>query len=123
MFAPYTLSFVLVGGRFLGQEKEGQWLKRRTVAKVIERVRARYEVQDVEFGKVYKWRPERVLVECECGENQTLSASRHACEECGADHRPVVEQVLEAHPEEGEKEGFDHPWRSLHPYYAPTRGT
>src|SRR5919107_5441320 len=100
--------------------------ERRTVAstKVIERLDAHYEVQDVEMGKVYWWRPESVVVECDkCGENQTLSASRHACEECGADHRPVVEQVLEAHPEEGEKEGFDHPWRSLHPYYAPTRGT
>ena len=26
------------------------------MAKVIEHVQARYEVQDVEFGKVYKWR-------------------------------------------------------------------
>jgi hypothetical protein len=92
--------------------------------KVIERIDAHYEVQDVGMGKVYRWRPESVVVECEeCGENQTLTASMHACEECGADHRPVVEQVvLEAHPDEDE-ERFDHPWRSLRPYYAPTRGT
>jgi hypothetical protein len=92
------------------------------LAKVIECVQPHYEVQDVEMGKVYRWRPQSVVVECECGENQTLSASKHACEECGADHRPLVEEVLEAHPDEDE-EGFDHPWRSLRPYYTPTRGT
>jgi hypothetical protein len=92
--------------------------------KVIKRLDAHYEVQDVPMGKVYRWRPESVVVECEqCGENQILSASKHACEECGADQRVVVEQVLEASPEEDEEEEFDHPWRSLRPYYTPTRGT
>jgi hypothetical protein len=38
------------------------------LAKVIECAKARYEIQDVEFGKVYKWRPEQVLVECQCGQ-------------------------------------------------------
>ena len=90
------------------------------MAKVIERVQAHYEVRDVEMGKVYRWRPESVVVECEeCGENQTLSAFKHACEECGTDHRPLVQEVLEAHVDEDEEE-FEHPWRSLRPYYAPT---
>jgi hypothetical protein len=31
--------------------------------KVIERVEAHYEVQDMEMGKVYRWRPANVLVE------------------------------------------------------------
>jgi hypothetical protein len=34
------------------------------VAKVKECAQARYEVQDVEFGKVYKWRPEHIVIEC-----------------------------------------------------------
>ena len=39
--------------------------KRSTVAtKVIERIEAHYEVQDVEMGKVYRWCPESVVVEC-----------------------------------------------------------
>jgi hypothetical protein len=94
---------------------------RRPVAKVIERLEAHYEVQDVEMGKVYRWWPENVLVECEeCGENTTLTASMRACGECGADHRAIVEEVgLEACPEEDE---VDHPWRSLRPYYASTSG-
>jgi hypothetical protein len=91
-------------------------------SKIIECVLPHYEVQDVEMGKVYRWRPQSLVVECECGENQTLSASKHACEECGADHRTLVEEVLEAHLDEDE-ERFDHPWRSLRPYYTPTRGT
>ncbi len=91
-------------------------------SKVIECVLPHYMVQDVEIGKVYRWRPQSVVVERECGENQTLSASKQACDECGADHRPVFKEVLEAHPDEEEEE-FDHPWRSPRPYYSPTRGT
>ena len=92
------------------------------MAKVIERVEAHYEVLDVEMGKVYRWRPESVVVECECGKKPILTASKTICGECRADHRAIVEEVLEARPEE-EEEVIDHPWRSLRPYYAPTRGT
>jgi hypothetical protein len=93
--------------------------ERRPVAKVIERLEAHYEVQDVEMGKVYRWWPESVVVECKCGKRPTLTAFKKACGECGADHRAIVEGVLEARPEEEE---VDHPWRSLRPYYASTSG-
>jgi hypothetical protein len=89
------------------------------VARVIERVQAHYEVQDVEMGKVYRWRPESVVVECSCGNEPTLTASKNACSECGADHRTIVEEVLDASP--GDEEVY-RPWRSPGPYYAPTRG-
>jgi hypothetical protein len=100
--------------------------ERRTVAKVIERLDAHYEVQDVEMGKVYKWRPESVVVECECGKTLTLTAKKNACGGCGADQRAIVELVvLGARPEneEEEEEEVEHPWRSLRPYYSPTRRT
>jgi (Z)-2-((N-methylformamido)methylene)-5-hydroxybutyrolactone dehydrogenase len=42
------------------------------VAKVIERVEAHYEVQDVEMGTVYRWHPESVVVECYCGNEPTI---------------------------------------------------
>jgi hypothetical protein len=88
------------------------------VAKVIEHVEAHYEVQDVEMGKVYRWCPESVVLECTCGEQLTLSAYKTTCPECGADHAPLVEEVvLIARPEDK----GDHPWRSLQPY-MPTRG-
>ena len=88
------------------------------MAKVIERLDAHYEVQDVEFGKVYKWHPESLVLECDCGEKPSLTASKSACGECGADYRDLLEDVLEDHPEDK----VEHPWRSLRPYYTPTRG-
>jgi hypothetical protein len=42
------------------------------VAKVIERVEAHYEVQDVEMSTVYRWHPESVVVECYCGKEPTI---------------------------------------------------
>jgi (Z)-2-((N-methylformamido)methylene)-5-hydroxybutyrolactone dehydrogenase len=42
------------------------------VAKVIERVEAHYEVQDVEMGTVYRWQPESIVVECYCGKEPTI---------------------------------------------------
>ncbi len=93
------------------------------MVKVIERVNAHYEVQDVEMGKVYRWCPESVVVECECGKKLTLTASKNACSECEMDHKAIVEEVLEARPEqEEEQEEVKHPWRSLRPYYTPIRG-
>jgi hypothetical protein len=91
--------------------------KEARVAKVIERVEARYEIQDVEMGKVYKWCPANVLVECTCGEEPTLSAFRTTCGECGADHVAFVGDLLDARLEDK----GDHPWRYLQPY-TPTRG-
>ena len=88
------------------------------MTKVIERVEAHYEVQDMEMGKVYRWRPAHVSVECTCGEEPTLSALRTTCGECGTDHAAIVEAVLHARPEDK----GDHPWRYLQPY-TPTRGT
>ena len=43
------------------------------MAKVIERLDACYEVQELEFGKVYKWQPERIVLECECGQRLSLT--------------------------------------------------
>src|SRR5215204_1805146 len=76
-----------------------------------------YEIQDVEMGKVYRWCPERAVLECTCGEQVTLSAFRSTCPECGADHAPNVEEVLDARPEDK----GDHPWRCLQPH-TPMRG-
>ena len=64
------------------------------MAKVIERDRAHYDVQEVELGTVYRWRPERGLIECECGERAALTASEATCEECGAEHKGLVREDL-----------------------------
>jgi hypothetical protein len=88
------------------------------VAKVIECIKAHYEVEDVEMGKVYRWCPQSIVLECTCGEGLTLTASKTTtCPECGAGHTDVAEARLVARSEDK----GDHPWRSLQPY-TPTRG-
>lgn len=77
------------------------------MAEVIERVEGRYEVQDVEFGRVYSWRPGGVVVECRCGERRTLTSSETVCG-CGADHAAVVDEEMVDRPVVDEDL---HPWR------------
>jgi hypothetical protein len=77
---------------------------------VIERSEGRYEVQEVAFGHVYKWRPERVVVECDCGRTLTLTNSETTCD-CGADHAAVVREESSAKRFGNE---HPHPWRHLH---------
>jgi hypothetical protein len=87
------------------------------MTKLTERLEAHYEIQDLKMGKVYRWCPERAVVECTCGEQLTLSAFNTTCPECGTDHADIVEEVLVARQEDK----GDHPWRYLQPY-MPTRG-
>jgi hypothetical protein len=66
---------------------------------VIERTEGHYEVQEVEFGTVYRWCPECVVVECDCGERLTLTRSESTrsestCPECGADHAAIIREDL-----------------------------
>jgi hypothetical protein len=59
--------------------------------RIVERLAAHYEVEDVQFGRVFVWRPESVVAECECGKRATyerleiVSGSVSACE-CGEDY-------------------------------------
>jgi hypothetical protein len=91
--------------------------------RVLERLVGHYEAQDVQFGKVYVWRPESVVAECECGKRATyerpeiVSGSVSACE-CGKDHMFRIRQELgvELLNDEGKEEGDRrlHPWRYWH---------
>ena len=87
------------------------------VVRVIEQTEGHYEIQDVEFGKVYRWRPESVEIECEgCGKrsahtHSSLISSVLTCE-CGKDdttriREELVIQVLK------DDESL-HPWRDGH---------
>lgn len=82
---------------------------------VLERIEGRYDVQDVAFGKVYRWRPERVVLECGCGEKPALTRLRSACPRCGADHAPAVRQelagLLRRRLPQQHDEGARYPWR------------
>jgi hypothetical protein len=79
-----------------------------------EHTEAHYDVQEVEMGQVYTWRPESVEVECSCDERLTLTASSTTCGGCGADHEVAASEGLE-----GERLGNKaaHPWN-----YTEDRG-
>ena len=88
---------------------------------VIERLEEHYEVQEVPFGRSYKWCPECVVVECDCGERLTFKMSNltgfWALCECGADLTSEIQEKLQGHqPEvrgqEGleDREATEHPW-------------
>ena len=83
--------------------------------KVIERLKPHYEVQEVEFGKVYKWRPEHIVLECECGKRISLTVSRTSCIECGHDHKLAVQKASTNRPQSDQ---ILHPWRY---YYSEDR--
>ena len=51
--------------------------------RVIERAAEHYEIQDMEFGRGYRWCPEHVVIEYDCGKRLTLAPSMTTCE-CGA---------------------------------------
>ncbi len=75
----------------------------------IERTEGHYEVQEVEFGRVYRWCPERVKLECVCGESLTLTASSTAiCPRCGTNHASALRE--ETTSERLEDQAL-HPWR------------
>ena len=69
---------------------------------------AHYDVQEVEMGQVYTWRPESMVVECGCGERLSLTASNTTCGGCGADHESATREGLN-----GGRSGDEaaHPWR------------
>ena len=113
----YSKDPLVQSGRFLflwgkrKREEKGD----ESAVKVAECIGARYELQDVEIGKVYKWCPAIVTVECGCGERLALSSSRTTCARCGADHMDVIAEVLGIGMEE---DGGHSPWRSLRSYFS-----
>ncbi len=80
-------------------------------AKVLEHLEGHYETHDVPFGKVYRWRPECVVIKCVCGEELTLTGSRTACE-CGVDHANICREELACR--QPKDEAALHPWRFWH---------
>lgn len=74
---------------------------------VVERVEGHYDVRDVEFGGVYRWCPESVIVEC--GRRLDLTSSMTRCGGCGGDHAAVVEEELAVR--RSSRDEALHPWR------------
>ena len=75
----------------------------------IERTEGHYEVQEVEFGRVYRWYPGCVNIECECGEGLVFTVSSTAiCPRCGVNHAATLLEELTV---ERLEDQTLHPWR------------
>lgn len=87
--------------------------------RVVGRVAGHYEVQEeLEFGLIYRWCPQCVVVECRCGKSMSLTRSDilgigPGCE-CGMDHTDSVREEVAYHLLDEDYESHRHPWRYLH---------
>jgi hypothetical protein len=80
------------------------------MVQILEHVQAHYESCEVPFGKVYAWHPDSLVLECDCGEKVTLSATSttSTCGRCGADLGAFVHDIRER---EGRvPDNLTHPW-------------
>jgi hypothetical protein len=59
---------------------------------VIEHIEGHYETQSMPYGQAYVWRPECVVIECDCGETRIMTASDSVCR-CGTDHEALVREA------------------------------
>ena len=75
----------------------------------VKRTGGHYEVQELDFGRVYRWCPERVDIECECGEQLDVTAASTAtCLRCGANHAATIKALPTA---DRSADQALHPWR------------
>ena len=75
----------------------------------IERTEGHYDIQKVDFGRVYRWCPEYVKIDCECGERLALTASSSLiCLRCGTNHKAAIREEVTARQLEDQAL---HPWR------------
>ena len=63
------------------------------MVRIIERNKAQYESRTMEFGELYRWCPERVVLQCECGERPTLTSSVTSCDGCGTDYMIIRDEL------------------------------
>ncbi len=65
------------------------------MGRIIHSTGGRYEVQEVAFGTVYKWRADCVELECDCGKRATFTSRVIAsCEQCGANYVTFVSDYM-----------------------------
>ncbi len=72
---------------------------------IIEHTEAQYKEKEMEFGKVLKWCPERLVLECGCGERPTISRIVTACDGCGKDYMLVFQVKSASQPSEESDRG------------------
>ena len=82
----------------------------KVTQRIIERSEARYETKEFPFGRTYEWHPAYIVLECNCGEKVTLTATSttNTCPRCGADHSAFIHDMRKR---EGQRtDETAHPW-------------
>ena len=79
------------------------------MTKITERVEGHYEVHEAPFSRTYEWHPAYVTLECDCGEESTLSgtSAEPVCR-CGTDHGEIIRDIRER--ESRLRHEATHPW-------------
>jgi hypothetical protein len=81
------------------------------MVQILQRLQAHYENRELPFATVYEWHPASVILECDCGEQVTLSdtsSTTTTCSGCGADLGTFVHDIRER---EGRlPDNLTHPW-------------
>jgi hypothetical protein len=80
------------------------------MTKISVRIEGHYEVDEDPFSRAYEWQPGCVVLECDCGQELTLTgASTVPTCRCGADHSAIIQDLQER---EGRlRDEVTHPWR------------
>jgi hypothetical protein len=78
------------------------------MTKVRVEIVGHYEVQEIAYGKDYKWVPAHALIECDCGQTMDVDAHHTVCPGCGTDHTVVAREVAGRHL----ADEVLHPWHA-----------
>ena len=80
------------------------------MARIIKDKKAHFETHEFPFGRIYEWHPKQTIVECDCGERLTLSAtSTTTVCRCGTDHEATIRETQKR--ERQSPDEITHPWR------------
>ena len=88
--------------------------------KVFERIPEHYDVEEMPFGRDYRWSPGQVVLECsKCGKKITLKRSEVIASEvliceCGKGNTARIREELVIQVLDEEYEAHHHPWRYWH---------
>ena len=81
------------------------------MTKIIVRVEGHYELKEAPFSRSYEWHPAYVSLECDCGEELTLSSTSSAASSCrcGTDRSAILQDIQAREGRLGDER--THPWQ------------